>query len=247
MARPVHEQRARPSSSLVPGAHVVAEAVGGRLEHLERLRHRSWSRVASVRPGENGNRHVVTSVLRCRLLYRQRSRPARSGRPSTPACCPACAPLKLGLDSSPEPASTVSQLGGVVGTSQSFCGATDGFDHRSLRRACRCRGRSRRMPTRSRHELGRPRVPRPGSSPLSEAMSVVVDQRRASTAGTGSCQISCSSGTSGSEVARDRPHVAVDQLVPRPGEGIGELVGMLEEPPRDRLVDPDRSATPDRW
>ncbi len=39
------------------------------------------------------------------------------------------------------------------------------------------------------------------------------------------------------EVPRDRPHVAVGELVPRPGEGVGELVGVLEEAPRDRLVD----------
>jgi len=39
------------------------------------------------------------------------------------------------------------------------------------------------------------------------------------------------------EEPRDGPHVAVDQLVPRSGEGIGELVRMLEEPLRDRAVD----------
>ena len=39
------------------------------------------------------------------------------------------------------------------------------------------------------------------------------------------------------EVARDRPHVAVQQLVPGLGEGVGELVGVLEEAPGDRLVD----------
>ena len=41
----------------------------------------------------------------------------------------------------------------------------------------------------------------------------------------------------GAEVARDRPHVAVQQLVPGPREGVGELVGVLEEAPRDPLVD----------
>ena len=39
------------------------------------------------------------------------------------------------------------------------------------------------------------------------------------------------------EVARDRAHVAVGQLEPRPGEGVRELVGILEETPRDLLVD----------
>ena len=39
------------------------------------------------------------------------------------------------------------------------------------------------------------------------------------------------------EVARDRPHVAVRQLEPRPGEGVGELVRVLMEAPRDGLVD----------
>ena len=39
------------------------------------------------------------------------------------------------------------------------------------------------------------------------------------------------------EVARDRSHVAVQQLVPRPGERVGELVGVLVEALRDRRVD----------
>ena len=39
------------------------------------------------------------------------------------------------------------------------------------------------------------------------------------------------------EVADDRAHVAVQQLVPGPGERVGELVGVLEEPLRDLLVD----------
>ena len=41
----------------------------------------------------------------------------------------------------------------------------------------------------------------------------------------------------GAEVARDRAHVAVGQLEPGPGERVGELVRVLEEAPRDRLVD----------
>ena len=39
------------------------------------------------------------------------------------------------------------------------------------------------------------------------------------------------------EVARTRTHVAVGELEPCVGEGVGELVGMLEEAPRDLLVD----------
>ena len=39
------------------------------------------------------------------------------------------------------------------------------------------------------------------------------------------------------EVALDRPHVAVRQLEPRPGERVRELVGVLVEAPRDRPVD----------
>ena len=39
------------------------------------------------------------------------------------------------------------------------------------------------------------------------------------------------------EVARDGSHVAVQQLVPGLGERLRELVRVLEEPPRDRLVD----------
>ena len=45
------------------------------------------------------------------------------------------------------------------------------------------------------------------------------------------------------QVARDRPHVAVRQLEPRLGEGVGELVRVLVEAPRDLLVgrvDPQR-------
>ena len=40
-----------------------------------------------------------------------------------------------------------------------------------------------------------------------------------------------------SEVTLDRAHVAVRQLEPGPGKGVGELVGVLQESPRDRLVD----------
>ena len=39
------------------------------------------------------------------------------------------------------------------------------------------------------------------------------------------------------EVARGRTHVAVGELVPGPRKGISELVGVLEETPRDRFVD----------
>ena len=39
------------------------------------------------------------------------------------------------------------------------------------------------------------------------------------------------------EVARARTHVAVGQLEPRPGEGVRELLGVLQIVARDRLVD----------
>ncbi len=39
------------------------------------------------------------------------------------------------------------------------------------------------------------------------------------------------------EVALDRPHVDVRQLEPRPGERVRQLVRVLQEAPRDRLVD----------
>ena len=48
---------------------------------------------------------------------------------------------------------------------------------------------------------------------------------------------SSSAGTHGPRYRGDGPHVAVRQLVPRPGEGVGELVGVLVEALRDRLVD----------
>ena len=57
------------------------------------------------------------------------------------------------------------------------------------------------------------------------------------TAGSGSCQSSVSARDLRAEVAGDRAHVAVGQLEPRAGEGVRELVRVLQEPPRDRLVD----------
>ena len=57
-----------------------------------------------------------------------------------------------------------------------------------------------------------------------------------STGGTGSCH-SCGSGTHGPEVARDRTHVAVQQLEPGPREGVGELVRVRQEPSADLVVD----------
>ena len=57
-----------------------------------------------------------------------------------------------------------------------------------------------------------------------------------STAGTGSCQISSSAGHLRAEVAGARPHVAVGELEPGAGEGVGEGVRVLEEAPRDLLV-----------
>ena len=38
------------------------------------------------------------------------------------------------------------------------------------------------------------------------------------------------------EIARERSHVAMRQLVPRPGEGIGELIGMFIEAPGNLFV-----------
>ena len=38
------------------------------------------------------------------------------------------------------------------------------------------------------------------------------------------------------EITRARAHVAVRQLEPRPGEGVGELIGILQEAPRDLFV-----------
>ena len=46
------------------------------------------------------------------------------------------------------------------------------------------------------------------------------------------------------EVARDRPHVAVQQLVPGLGERVGELVRVLVEALRDRLVDRVQPSAP---
>jgi hypothetical protein len=57
-----------------------------------------------------------------------------------------------------------------------------------------------------------------------------------STAGIGSCQISVFLRHQRAEVARDRPHVAMGQLEPGAGEGVGELVGILVEAARDLLV-----------
>ena len=72
--------------------------------------------------------------------------------------------------------------------------------------------------------------------PLSAAMSCAPISSWV-TGGTGSCQICGSAGTSGPRYRADRPHVAVGQLEPRLGEGVGELLRVLVEAPRDRLVD----------
>ena len=45
------------------------------------------------------------------------------------------------------------------------------------------------------------------------------------------------SGNLGAEIAGDRPHVAVGQFEPRPGEGIGKHFWIGVEAPSDRLVD----------
>ena len=44
-------------------------------------------------------------------------------------------------------------------------------------------------------------------------------------------------GNPRTEVARDRPHVAVQQLVPRLGERLGHLLGVVQPAPGDRPVD----------
>ena len=44
------------------------------------------------------------------------------------------------------------------------------------------------------------------------------------------------SGNLGAEIAGTRAHVAVGQLEPRAGERVRQLVGVLEESPRDLLV-----------
>ncbi len=71
--------------------------------------------------------------------------------------------------------------------------------------------------------------------PFSAAMSCLVDQR----------VIDCGNGILpdeffgrdfGAEIPCARTHVAVRQLEPRAGEGVGELVRILEEAARDFLV-----------
>jgi hypothetical protein len=49
------------------------------------------------------------------------------------------------------------------------------------------------------------------------------------------------------EVAGARAHVAVRELEPGAREGVGELLGVLEEALRDLLVDRGRSAARGRW
>ena len=55
--------------------------------------------------------------------------------------------------------------------------------------------------------------------------------------GSGPARAASSCRHERAEVALDRAHVAVRQLEPRPREGVRELVRVLQEAPRDRLVD----------
>ena len=66
-------------------------------------------------------------------------------------------------------------------------------------------------------------------------------------AGTGSCQISSSAGTSGAEVAGHRTHVAVGELEPGAGEGISQLFGVLMEAPLRSARRSGRSVGPGPW
>ena len=52
----------------------------------------------------------------------------------------------------------------------------------------------------------------------------------------GSCQISCFLRNQRAEIARQRAHVAVRQLEPRPGECVRELIRILEKAPRNLFV-----------
>ena len=71
--------------------------------------------------------------------------------------------------------------------------------------------------------------------PLSAAMSAVVDQRVIHR-GDRVLPDELLGRHLGPEIAGAWAHVAVGQLEPGAGEGVGELVGILEEAPRDLLV-----------
>ena len=66
-------------------------------------------------------------------------------------------------------------------------------------------------------------------------------------AGIGSCQIRVSCGHQRAEVALDRPHVAVGQLEPGAGEGVGELVRDARGSGARSSRRPGRTAGRGRW
>ena len=71
--------------------------------------------------------------------------------------------------------------------------------------------------------------------PFSEAMSLRANQFVIHR-GNGVLPDEFFCGNLRSEIARARSHVAVRQLEPRPGERVGELIGMLQEAPRNLFV-----------
>ena len=125
------------------------------------------------------------------------------------------------------------QLGRLVDR-PSPSAARGGSAPRWPRRACRCRGSSPPTPRRwtTSWEIGQPRLEDLG---LEGGDVLVADQLVIDRGDRVLPQLRL--GHPRAEVARDGPHVAVQQLVPGLGERLGELVRVLVEALRDRPVD----------
>ena len=111
--------------------------------------------------------------------------------------------------------------------------------------ACRCRGSWPPTPTRWRPAA---RWTAPSSSSFCLEVGdrrFVADQLVLDGAGPGPARAAARDPRA--EEARHRPHVAVEQLVPGPGEGVGELVGVVAEALGDLPVLRVGDAAPGRW
>ena len=187
--------------------------------------------VASVRPGANG---TVTSSPASFAAFSIAAQPARTMTSASETFFPPDCSLEVLLDAF-EHRQHLRQLRGLVDLPVLLRREPDAGAVRAAplvgppeRGGCRPRGGDQLRDRQARVEDLRLQCGDVGS-PISSW----------STAGTGSCH-SCGSGHPRARATGDGTHVAMQQLVPRPRERVGQLVGMLEETPRDlrRRSDP---------
>ena len=186
--RPIDQQRLCRRG--LAGRHVVAEPVGAGLEHGERLDVGLLLRGIRA-PGREWHLDVVPGVLRGLLDRRAPAQDDQVGeRDPLPAGLRA---VEVRLDPL-QRLQHLRQLGRVVRPPSPSAGR-GGCARRWPRRAGRCHGTTPPMPRRSR-PAGRRTARTRGSCAFRAAMSWSPISSW-STAGTGSCQISGSAGTSG--------------------------------------------------